>query len=245
LGKYEEYEEPQRKGTARGEPIGFSLDKFASALYSLTNHKQKELAKSLGVSYGLLRKWHTEDAFIKIMMELHREFADIFFDYILNVRPQRKTEEHLALMKRPLKDLMDVEVVRAASFLPYTEIDDLTGYSALLEFLIFDRLNDEGFIKSLTPEQSVEILTLIDYMEWIYEKARKKSDKDAVKKPARKGRAKAGASPEDVKRRKGEIARIARSSFIGNAKELLLKPDMNEEDRKHIMYVLTSLEEIA
>ena len=65
------YEEPTRKGTPRGEKIGFTDKKyFASILVGITNWKLKDIAKQSKVSYGLLRKWKTEYDF-KAEVENH------------------------------------------------------------------------------------------------------------------------------------------------------------------------------
>src|SRR5215472_5731220 len=62
--KVEAYEEPQREGTPRGEPVGLSRVKYHATLLSAwTNLREKEIAKRLRVSYGLLLKWRTEPAF--------------------------------------------------------------------------------------------------------------------------------------------------------------------------------------
>ncbi len=87
LGEYIEqrmssYIEPERKGTTKGDPIGFSRKKYEATLYCTTNFKLKYLAKILGIPYGVLRKWKTEERF-KEMVETHcRDLAILFCDYI-------------------------------------------------------------------------------------------------------------------------------------------------------------------
>jgi len=82
-----DYEEPQRIGTPRGEKIGFSAKKYqASMLVGLTNIKLKKLAKDLnrkyGLSYGLLRKWKTEDDFMAEAKKHVKEFAGLVLKLI-------------------------------------------------------------------------------------------------------------------------------------------------------------------
>jgi hypothetical protein len=73
------YQEPTRAGTARGEPVGFSRDKYHAALLSaLTGLSQKLIADKLGISYGVVRKWHVESEFKDEMASNLREF-NIFF----------------------------------------------------------------------------------------------------------------------------------------------------------------------
>lgn len=76
-----DYCEPQRKGTPRGEKIGFPAKKYqASLLVALTNFKLKKLADDLnkryGLSYGLLKKWRTEAEFRKACEDHAEEFAN-------------------------------------------------------------------------------------------------------------------------------------------------------------------------
>lgn len=59
-----QYIEPMREGTAKGDPIGLSAIKYKSTLLFLTNLKGKEIAEAVGVSYGLLRVWRTEDLYL-------------------------------------------------------------------------------------------------------------------------------------------------------------------------------------
>jgi hypothetical protein len=76
--KEKDYHEPTRKGTPRGEDIGFSLKKYRATLYALTSMDLIEMSKKLGVSYGLIRKWRTEPIFKKQIEEHIQEFAPLF-----------------------------------------------------------------------------------------------------------------------------------------------------------------------
>jgi hypothetical protein len=74
------YQEPTREGTARGEAVGFSRDKYHAALLSaLTGLSQKSIADELGISYGVVRKWHVEPDFKDKMSAHLREFNMIFW----------------------------------------------------------------------------------------------------------------------------------------------------------------------
>jgi len=72
------YREPERKGTPKGEVIGFSLRKYKSILFSLTLLDIQEIAKLAGVSYGLLRVWRTESEYQKERQRLIRDFSLLF-----------------------------------------------------------------------------------------------------------------------------------------------------------------------
>jgi hypothetical protein len=74
------YQEPTREGTARGEAVGFSRDKYNAGLLSaLTGLSQKSIADDLDVSYGVVRKWHVEPDFKDVMSSNLREFNMFFW----------------------------------------------------------------------------------------------------------------------------------------------------------------------
>ncbi len=72
------YNPPERKGKKRGEPIGIPLHKYKASLLYLTVDGQKGIAKGAKVSYGLLRKWMTEQKFRNLIKENKKEFIDHF-----------------------------------------------------------------------------------------------------------------------------------------------------------------------
>lgn len=79
--KRESYVEPSRKGTPRGEMIGLSLEKYMASLFMLTSMNLKRISERLKVSYGLLRKWRTENLF-KGQIEKHiMEYVPLFIGY--------------------------------------------------------------------------------------------------------------------------------------------------------------------
>jgi hypothetical protein len=76
------YVEPQRKGTPRGQEVGFPLKKYIATLVELTNIPAKQVAEKLGVSFGLLRKWKTERRYWMLVGEHHQELSRRYWDYI-------------------------------------------------------------------------------------------------------------------------------------------------------------------
>lgn len=76
MEKIKNYQEPQRKGTPKGEPIGLSTQKYYAALLMLKDVPIKELSKSVRVSYGLLRKWRTEKPFKEQIAQLESVFMN-------------------------------------------------------------------------------------------------------------------------------------------------------------------------
>jgi hypothetical protein len=69
------YVEPVRKGTPKGDPIGFSRAKYHATLYDLTGKSLKDQADDLGVNYAVLRIWHTEPEFKKLVARHRERFA--------------------------------------------------------------------------------------------------------------------------------------------------------------------------
>lgn len=73
--KLRNYDVPERLGSVRGEPLGLSLEKYRATFYFVFKVQIKDIAEHLGISYGLLRKWRTEDEFKKVMDINIREYA--------------------------------------------------------------------------------------------------------------------------------------------------------------------------
>jgi len=131
------YVEPKRKGTARGERIGFSLPKYkASLLCALTSATQEGIARALGVSYGLIRKWHTEQDFKE---DMHRHMGE-FRTYILE-RLHQKTKEHRShyehLTKKSLKKLSKTKIT-----IPPYQFTDAPLYGRLADIAIYHVLKE-------------------------------------------------------------------------------------------------------
>lgn len=77
LGKHIE---PARRGTPRGEKIGFPKKKLHAALLHLKNLKGGEIAKVAGISHALVRKWRTEQEFLSIIDTAYGEFLVLFVE---------------------------------------------------------------------------------------------------------------------------------------------------------------------
>ena len=111
------YKEPERKGTPKGDPIGFSAKKYKTVLLSLTSMKVEEIAKEVNVSYGLLRVWRTEQHYKKTLEEHTRHFARLFAEDLLFlmekrrvVIPERKDDYALALLPSDYLRFKDVTI---------------------------------------------------------------------------------------------------------------------------------------
>jgi hypothetical protein len=80
--KLNTYVEPTKEGTPKGEPVGFSSTKYKATLYRLrervldTSEDLTAQAKELKVSYGLLRKWRSEQDFKDLVSQHEKEFVN-------------------------------------------------------------------------------------------------------------------------------------------------------------------------
>jgi len=81
----EEYTPPERKGTPKGEEIGYNIQKFSALFNLLRNWPLKKVAAAAGVSYGVLRKWRSEEAFKKMYQDVQHTFALRFCDCIVDL----------------------------------------------------------------------------------------------------------------------------------------------------------------
>jgi hypothetical protein len=74
------YREPE---TTRGPTSGFSKQKYTVSFFcALSNLRQERIAKSAGITHGLLRKWRTEPKF-KTLEDDHLEhFVNFFVERI-------------------------------------------------------------------------------------------------------------------------------------------------------------------
>ncbi len=80
--KISQYVEPQREGTSKGNPIGPSREKYFASLLMMTNRKIKDIASSMGISFGTLRNWNTQDSFKELIENHCKEFTVILVKHI-------------------------------------------------------------------------------------------------------------------------------------------------------------------
>jgi hypothetical protein len=62
--------------------VGLSKKKHLVALWCLSSLELKEIARNVGVSYGLLRKWRTEGLFKETIKKLVDEFVQTVIGYL-------------------------------------------------------------------------------------------------------------------------------------------------------------------
>jgi hypothetical protein len=133
------YIPPEREGTPRGEAIGLSAVKYRATLFGLMNIKQKDVAKELGVSHGLLRKWHTEELFRETLDRHCREFTGLFMRN-LRERLKRREDATKTYIARPLAAIGSGDL---PSF-DYAEIADAKYYSSLVQAYIAKEIDSES-----------------------------------------------------------------------------------------------------
>lgn len=75
------YIEPERLGTPRDQQRDFPKRKIFIALMGLTTITQKDISNFTNVSFGLVRKWYTEERFKKMVESLCKECAENFVDF--------------------------------------------------------------------------------------------------------------------------------------------------------------------
>ena len=131
MEKIKNYQEPQRKGTPKGEPIGLSAQKYYAAMLMLKDYPVKELSKSVRASYGLLRKWRTEDLFKKQVEQLEADFVS---ELVLYLGWRGKMQKKLAddYFKKSIQHI----ATTPPPALTWEEFRDLNHYSPHLVALI-------------------------------------------------------------------------------------------------------------
>jgi hypothetical protein len=136
IQKTRAYNEPRRKGIPRGRPMGLATPKFGAAVYCLKSTPLKEIASAVPVSYGLLRKWRTEERFLSLVTMLSTEFVD---------RALVKHLEKRAEVQRGLDDAYSEKTMADIAGTPppqlgWAEFRDLSSYSEDLLSLLGARL---------------------------------------------------------------------------------------------------------
>jgi len=79
------YDEPERLGTPKGDPIGLSRKKYYTAIMMILYPNclnLKQIAKLSGVSNGVLRVWRTEEQFKKAVQEVSIIFGEQITNFI-------------------------------------------------------------------------------------------------------------------------------------------------------------------
>jgi hypothetical protein len=137
LQKTRDYREPQRRGTPRSQPKAFSAPKFAAAVYCLKNTSLREIATAVPVSYGLLRKWRTEERFLSLLSTLSEEFVD----QVVLRHLRRRAEVQLDLDQAYIDQTITKIAETPPPQLGWRDFRDLSFYSQGVLGLLAERLH--------------------------------------------------------------------------------------------------------
>ncbi len=73
--KCDEYDEPKREKRQRGDSVRFGIKKYLATLWLLSNLTTKEIARKVGISVALLRKWKTEEVFKEMVWKHEGDYV--------------------------------------------------------------------------------------------------------------------------------------------------------------------------
>lgn len=213
-----DYKEPQRRGTPRGKPIGFSNVKYLSSLYMMTNLKQKDIAKKVGVSYGLLRKWNTHKDF-KDLVNMHcEEFAKLFIDHIKEKHEKGKIRGDF--LPENIKHTKEIKTPE--NF--FAELKDSCFYGGLLIKRISSAIGSA--IKN--PDDIAFVYTIILALEHLLIYS-------------------AGEYQQTLwglNILKNEHIKGVKLGLLDRAKEIIHKPNITKKDKELVVSILSVLEDL-
>lgn len=172
--KIKNYIEPTREGTPRGEQIGFSRAKYKAAVLCLTNSPIKKIAEVCDVSYGLLRKWRTEEGFIEQINQLADEFANLFYKEIKSISLSKEPDKPIS--PKSFRDVeswgdyilksIDNNYIKAASTY---DLNQIAITNKILEWIynIHGVSNQRAFQQL---EQLIDIVSVRNNLNHVYNK---------------------------------------------------------------------------
>ena len=136
--KLDEYDEPKREGTPKGDAIGFSRKKYCASLTSLYNIGNKQIAGLCKSTDGTVRVWKTQDDFKEMVQKHQEEFAEIFVKHLIEIA----TDMFKDYPESPY-DTITHPFVFASLITPpllWEEIEDLYNYTDELKKCILFKL---------------------------------------------------------------------------------------------------------
>jgi hypothetical protein len=150
--KADNYIEPLRKGTPKGEPIGLSGQKYLATLICLKKFPLKEIAQTVRVSHGLLRKWRTEDTFIGLFLGHCVEFADVVVQ-----RLKERAKIQLKLDQEYMAKSLDEVFQTPPPLLKMNEFNDVKYYRGFLFKQVLSKLRKRAKEFQVTRENLDDI----------------------------------------------------------------------------------------
>jgi hypothetical protein len=171
------YIEPSKKGTPKGEPVGFSKTKYRASLNAFrekvlprTEHLSTE-AERLDVPYGVLRKWRSEPQFKELVAQHEKEFMQLLavdqqrmlaaLDMLKQARWELERSTHAMILQQKLED----QHTRLGAY-PKNQKDAITKLVLLLHGTVQDELISDRpsqkklkMYQQLALENAIEILS--------------------------------------------------------------------------------------
>lgn len=217
IKKYKNYLEPERKGTPKGDPIGFSRNKYEASLYMLFDLKQKDLAKNLNISYGLLRKWNTEKAFKSIIKGHCIEYAQHVLTY-LREKVNTELQQYDELLQKPIDEI-------AAYTQPhwdFKEFGDYKIYNPILKVMIAIFFSDTA--EKVVPENDLPFMSTLLAVIGAFRHF------SGIK------------MPESLKEAENKALKSLEKTLLQRVKDILLKKTITEKDKKQAVFLLSIME---
>jgi len=216
--KVDNYVEPTRKGTYRGDPIGFPTSKYSATLYALYDVTPREIAKILKISYGLLRKWKTEPEFKTLVFQHMEEFSQMFLHHL------KKLVSEDVLIYQKFIDSAPIEKLKKGKIkLPVIE-NDLNLYSQNLRVYLAVKLLEASKKEGL-PFQSWAVNLIHSWVE----------------QPA-KGYKKIKPNPQ-LEEERQKLLKTLQKSILDHVADLLGKETITETERRESIWALTLIKD--
>jgi len=173
------HEEPARKGTPKGHQIGVSKVKLHAALLTtLFSHDMVQAAEAAGVSYGLLRKWKTEEGFKRVCQDILDNIHEAaIWPAILQLSNPLEINRQLRS-----KDFNPAEIKCTIDVNPFA---DARFYSESLRKQICQKLPLR--VKGLDPVLILPVYKLINYLFVEWDRPRGNLDEKEIKSILNKG----------------------------------------------------------
>lgn len=216
--KVKSYIEPQRKGIPKGDPIGFSKEKYKVSLYMLYGLKQKELARSLNISYGLLRKWNTEKVFKNAVKEHYIEYPEYILRY-LRTQKSRMSQQYDETLQKRINETYSYQRPRWN----FEEFKDYNYYNPILRSKITNYFN--GATKEAIKTDDLVFLVIL---YGVSDKFRHFSG---------------GRMTEEEVQADNRIKKMIEKELLKRVKDILIKKTISGNDKKQAMYFLSLLEQ--
>ena len=148
----ERYLEPQKKGTSKGDPVGFSKIKHTASFLMIMDFKEREIADMLDMPVGVLRNWLTQTPFKTAVWGNCRRFAEYMFSDI-----EARIEHKMPIRQKDKKT--DIDKIRN----DFRELWDSHIYSECVAENVLTLLSDRvtTLMKELKKHRGEHILEKI------------------------------------------------------------------------------------